>query len=139
MTNNKTQNPLSINPLNPSSTTLYTYLLSLCRLNKCEIAIILYIMRKMSEIEYTEKISTNSLNNIDVIDFCNLTGIRRSSFYRAYNNLINKGFLLKDKENIETDSISNKLSNNNNDNPNNFGYWEIIDKTNNKENRNKNW
>ena len=135
MTNNKTQNPPSINP---SSTTLYTYLLSLCRLNKCEMAIILYIMRKMSEIEYTERLSTNNPNNIDVIDFCNLTGIRRSSFYRAYNNLINKGFLLKDKENIETDSINNKLSNND-DNPNNFGYWEIIDKTNNKENRNKNW
>ena len=68
-------------------------------LSKSELALLLYINYIQSETFNDNNNSTNN-NNLNVVDFCNLTGTCRASFYIAYKSLINKGIINKDLCNI---------------------------------------
>ena len=84
---------ISLN-LNILSNKDFTNLLSSFKyLSKSELALLLYI-------DYIQRYNFNDNNNLNIIDFCNLTGTCRASFYTAYKSLINKGIISKDLCNI---------------------------------------
>lgn len=68
-------------------------------LSKSELALLLYINYIQSETFNNNNNPINN-NNLNVIDFCNLTGTCRASFYTAYKSLINKGIINKNLCNI---------------------------------------
>lgn len=79
-------------------------------LSKSELALLLYIdyiqRYNPNNINYIQNETFNdnnnptNNNNLNVVDFCNLTGTCRASFYIAYKNLINKGIINKNLCNI---------------------------------------
>lgn len=84
-------------------------------LSKSELALLLYIdyiqrynlddidyiqRYSLDNIDYTHKYNPTNTNNLNIIDFCNLTGTCRASFYAAYKSLIDKGIISKDLCNI---------------------------------------
>lgn len=90
-------------------------------LSKSELALLLYIdyiqRYNPNNIDYIQNETFNdnnnptNNNNLNVVDFCNLTGTCRASFYTAYKSLINKGIINKDLCNIvDTTRLATKHS-----------------------------
>ena len=100
------------NPINPPTSiiinpfcikdSIYSYL----KLSRCEMALLIYILfqtetEKNKWIENSDLMPSNKITiTIDVIELYRLTGMSRSSFYRTFQKLVKKGYIIESKYDI---------------------------------------
>ena len=84
---------------------IYSYL----KLSRCEMALLIYMLFQ-TEIEKNKWIENSDLTpdkiTIDVIKLYRLTGMSRSSFYRTFKKLVQKGYIIENKYDIVDQSGS---------------------------------
>ena len=85
---------------------IYSYL----KLSRCEMALLIYMLfqteiEKNKWIENSDLMPSNKIT-IDVIELYRLTGMSRSSFYRTFKKLVEKGYIIESKYDIVDQSGS---------------------------------
>ena len=98
---------ITTNPYNIKDS-IYSYL----KLSRCEMALLIYMLfQEEREIERNKWIENSELTpldkiTIDVIKLYRLTGMSRSSFYRTFKKLVQKGYIIESKYDIVDQSGS---------------------------------